>query len=277
MHWLFIHLELLLPLSVAAVVMLFEVIQKFRQKEALPLRAYLAVTLLLLAGIGITMIAQDRPEISHLGAHLKADYADGNSYVEEMIDHILYHLKGSMEKRGFETESLDSTLRELLRAIPRCQRGDSILAIDYGIPWGAEFKAYGTANLNAAERGVAITRVFIVPDVIINVQADADGLWRAMKEQSLKGIKVKFVREAQLTPLQTYQDNAKGMVEFKFGGKSLLMVEAVPYWEAMRLNVPPKLDVKWDADAIRDVERYFSWLTGQADVKDINPQGPRPF
>src|ERR1700674_4977698 len=111
MHWLLTNWELVVPLLAAALVLVFDVVYYARGKEP-PLRAYLAVVLIVVGSISITLISQDRPEILHLASHLKLDYASGNPYVEELIDDNLTDLKDSLEKRSFETKSLDSTVEE---------------------------------------------------------------------------------------------------------------------------------------------------------------------
>ena len=177
----------MVPLAAAATVLLFELVQKMRQKEALPLRAYLAVVLIVISGISITMIAQDRPQIPHLAAHLKIDYADGNGYVEDLIDSTLADLDESLKNRGFETQSLRETLREVVRATDRTKKGDMTFAIDYCIPWKGDFSDYERANESASARGVLINRVFIVPDLIIKDVKNAKSCWDDMTTQKKKG------------------------------------------------------------------------------------------
>jgi hypothetical protein len=189
MNWIQINWELLIPLCGAVIVTLFEFILKLFQKEPVPTRAYLFVIMLALAGISLTLIAQDRPEIAHLSSHMKADHADGRHYVEDLIDDTLYPLEESLEKKGFETDSLYATNRELMRAISRCHGGETIWAIDYGLHWKSEFKDYALANADCASKGVRITRIFVIPEQTIKNKPEADDLWDEMQEQSRKGHK----------------------------------------------------------------------------------------
>ena len=277
MHWLLTNWELVVPLLAAALVLVFDVVYYARGKEP-PLRAYLAVVLIVVGSISITLISQDRPEILHLASHLKLDYASGNPYVEELIDDNLTDLKDSLEKRSFETKSLDSTVEELLRAIKHTEAEDSVNATDYGIPWAREFKDYQQENLKAIDRGVHITRVFIIPASILTDEEKAGALWESIRAQKLKGIDVKFVKEAQLIHYHGYQSHQHGMVEFRFGGKSrLLMIEAVRYWEAIERQEPPRLVVEWDPQAAKSEDDYFAWLILRPEVADVNPKAARPF
>ena len=187
MHWILAHWELVVPLAVAAFVLVFEVVQKMRHVEAVPLRAYLVVVMLLIAGISLTMIAQDKPQVAHLAAHLKMDYAEGNAYVEDLIETTLGNLHENLQERSFETQSIDETLREVVRATDRTKKGDQMFAIDYCIPWEGDFSDYRRANENAVKRGVVINRVFIVPDLILKDAKKTKSCWDAMTKQKAWG------------------------------------------------------------------------------------------
>jgi hypothetical protein len=90
------------------------------------------------------------------------------------------------------------------------------------------------------------------------------------RSRAERGIKVKFIKEADASQYGFYNahDN-KGMVEFRFEGKPLLMVEAVPYYVALNKGEPPKLDVTWDAAAIQIEEAYFESLTHVGEIHDL--------
>lgn len=283
MHWILAHWELVVPLTVAAFVLVFEVVQKMRQVEAMPLRAYLVVVLLLIAGMSLTMIAQDRPQVPHLAAHLKMDYAEGNAYVEDLIDSTLGNLHEYLEDRSLETQSIRETLREVVRATDRTRKGDGMFAIDYCIPWEGDFSDYRRANEGAVARGVVINRVFIVPNLIIKDAKKAKACWDAMTKQKRLGIEVRFAKESELDKFERYHefDSDRGMVEFRLGKSSVLMFEAVRYWEAIEKGEPPKLTVTWQPRVVEREEKYFSWLVSPSPagpgVRDVDPKKPQPF
>ncbi len=285
LRWIIDHWELLVPLLAAVAVLGFDLFQQLRKKETASVRAYLTVILLFLTIIVITMIHEDKPEIDHIAGHLKTDYAIGNPYVEDFIQDDLTDLKNALTTKQFETKSLTSTVEELLRALKYMQKGDRINAIDYGIPWGSTFMDYQQANIRAAANGVIITRIFIIPDLIVKNEGKAAPLLESMQEQSRNGIKVEWVKESEISKHINYQ-NAMGMVEFKFGSRgSVLMVEAIPYWQAVDRNEPPRLLVYWgNAPLIQNEERNFDWLIsglppGTVRTVDAKNQGgsPRPF
>ena len=167
MHWITEHWEILAPLVAAGIAFLFDIVLRIRGKELVPIRAYLYVILLLLAAVSFALVSQDRPQIDHLAVHLKMDYTNGNPYLNELIDSNLSRLKNGLSGEEFVTGSLESTLAELNRGMQSLGNGDIIRAIDYGIPWQKEFKDYQAANLVASTKHVAITRIFIIPDLIL--------------------------------------------------------------------------------------------------------------
>lgn len=280
MSWIMEHWEVLVPLLGAALALIFDVVLKLRNKELVPIRAYLYVILLVLAAIAFTLASQDRPLIDHVALHLKGEYADGNPYLENLIDSQLGGLKNGLVGKEFSTESLESTFAELNRAMGALNDGDTICAIDYGIPWQKEFKEYQNANIQAALKKVDITRVFIIPQQVLDKPEDKRDLLESMKQQRSQGIKVKFVLEKQLESLSYYRQHDRGMVEFRFKNRgTTLMVEALRYWEAIKRGEPPTLRVVWKPEEISGEDHYFEWLVSptSSGVRDFDPAAAAPF
>ncbi|MCA1837440.1 MAG: hypothetical protein LC674_01245, partial [Actinobacteria bacterium] len=147
----------------------------------------------------------------------------------------------------------------------RTSGGDSVLAVDYGIDWeGSDFNKYMVANLQAAGRGVMITRVFIIPQ-----KTPSNSLCRVMKRQAEAGIAVRVAEKELLRDKPEYQRETQARVLFQYkGGQAVLMVEAVPFPE-LKLGEPYLLDVTWDNTKVTESRRFMTWL--------IQPAQSRPF
>jgi hypothetical protein len=207
---------------------------------------------------------QERPSSKPAPTSMLAP-TNGNPYLEERVKAAAQQLEKEHKAGHFKTQLLNTTPDELLLAIDRTAGGDSILAVDYGIDWeGSDFNKYLMANLQAAGRGVTITRVFIIPQKV-----PSNPLCRVMKRQAEAGIAVRIAEKETLKDKPEYQRETQARVLFQYkGGQAVLMVEAVPFPE-LKLGEPYLLDVTWDNTKVTESRRYMTWL--------IQPAQSSPF
>ncbi len=194
--------------------------------------------------------------------------AKGNPYLEDRIKSILQQLAQELKEGQLRTKLLNTTPPELLRGIENTKQGDYILAVDYGIDWeGLDYTPYLKANLDAASRGVQITRTFI-----ISGKAPKHGLCHVMKRMHQSGIKVRVAKKDHLTGHREYDESKAARVIFHYRNKyAVLMIEAIPLPD-LRLGDPYLVDVTWEPRKIEDSIHYFDWLM---DGKQSEPFDPR--
>lgn len=192
--------------------------------------------------------------------------AKGNPYLEDRIRRILQQLTRELHDGHFTTQLLNITAKELLRGIENTKQGDHILAVDYGMDWeGLDFSPYLKANLEAAGRGVQITRVFIVSG------KPKRGLCHVMKRMHEAGIKVKVAAREQLNGQRQYEASKAARVIFHYRNKyAVLMIESVPLPD-LKLGDPYLVDVAWEPRKIEDSIHYIDWLL---DKKQSGPFDP---
>jgi hypothetical protein len=163
---------------------------------------------------------------------------------------------------------LNTTAQELLRGIENTKQGDYILAVDYGMDWeGLDYSPYLRANLEAANRGVQITRVFIV-----SRKPPKRGLCHVMKRMHEAGIKVKTAVKEQLAGQREYEASKAARVIFHYRNKyAVLMIESTPLPD-LKLGDPYLVDVAWEPRKVEESIHYIDWLM---DKKQSGPFDPR--
>ncbi|MBI4400469.1 MAG: hypothetical protein HY581_02415 [Nitrospirae bacterium] len=193
--------------------------------------------------------------------------ANGNPYLEDRIKSSLHQMEQELADGLLKTQLVNTTPEELLRGIENTRQGDSIYAVDYGIDWeGTDFNEYLLANLKAADRGVKITRVFIISD-----KQPPRELCKVMKRQLEAGIAVRIAEKDKLTPYREYQESRKARIIFQYQNKhSVLMIETIPFPD-LKLGEPYLLDVTWGNQKVDDSKKYVDWLTNEERSKAFDP------
>jgi hypothetical protein len=230
----------------------------------------------LLAGIGVAcsagVLAQTKPlpASEPLFDHLMRQ-AKGNPYLEDRIAATMQQLVTELKDGRFTTQLLNTTAKELLRGVQNTKQGDFILAVDYGMDWeGLDYSPYLQANLEAANRGVQITRVFIVsgkPGKPLK-----RGLCHVMKRMHDAGIRVRTAAKEQLSGQRQYEASKAARVIFHYGNRhAVLMIESTPLPD-LKLGDPYLVDVAWEPRIIEESIHYIDWLM---DKKQSGPFDPR--
>ncbi|MEW6542289.1 MAG: hypothetical protein AB1411_01615 [Nitrospirota bacterium] len=216
--------------------------------------AGLASCLALTVAVGIPVAHADAP-IDTLFDQMKQQ-AKGNPYLEDRIHDVLHELAKELKEERLQTQLRNTTPLELLRGIERTEKGDHILAVDYGIDWeGMDFTPYLGANLEAAGRGVKITRIFIVAG-----KAPKRGLCHVMSRMQQAGITVLVASKDDLTGRREYEESKAARVIFHYRNKyAVLMIETTPLPD-LRLGDPYLLDVTWSMPKVSESIKYVDWL-----------------
>lgn len=194
--------------------------------------------------------------------------AKGNPYLEDRIRTTLQELTKELNEGRFKTRLLNTTATELLRGIENTKKGDSILAVDYGMDWeGLDYSPYLRANLDAAKRGVQITRVFIVSG-----KPTKRGLCHVMKRMHDAGIQVRTAVKEKLNGQREYEASKAARVIFHYGNRhAVLMIESTPLPE-LKLGDPYLVMVAWEPRTVEESIHYIDWLM---DKKQSGPFDPR--
>jgi hypothetical protein len=195
-------------------------------------------------------------------------HAKGNPYLEDRIKTTVQQIARELNAGQFTTQLLNTTAQELLRGIENTKQGDYILAVDYGMDWeGLDYSPYLRANLEAANRGVQITRVFIV-----SRKPPKRGLCHVMKRMHEAGIKVKTAVKEQLAGQREYEASKAARVIFHYRNKyAVLMIESTPLPD-LKLGDPYLVDVAWEPRKVEESIHYIDWLM---DKKQSGPFDPR--
>jgi hypothetical protein len=194
--------------------------------------------------------------------------AKGNPYLEDRIKATIQQLAQELNTGQFRTQLLNTTAKELLRGIENTKQGDYILAVDYGMDWeGLDYSPYLRANLEAANRGVEITRVFI-----ISGKPRKRGLCHVMKRMHDAGIRVKTAVKEQLSGQREYETSKAARVIFHYRNKhAVLMIESIPLPD-LKLGDPYLVDVAWEPRKVEESIHFIDWLM---DKKQSGPFDPR--
>ena len=267
-QWILNNWHLVSAVLAVAAFVIFDVYEnRTGGKWSLPIKVYLGAILVLLATIMVSLAMQHRPHIDHLRAQLRVDYAKGNPYLEDKIDTALNKLKDQLDGQQLGTTATDMTLDELIRGVKHTGRQDLILATDYGIlPWQTSFRDYQDANLAAPKRGVAVTRVFIIPDQLLQNGDRLTSLLSAMKEQNENGITVKVALKSKLDQQPKYKFK-QGMVLLEYQNREpVLMEESNGYYETGYNGFPSAytMRVTWGEARVREYEEFLGWLVSEA-------------
>lgn len=279
--WLSHNFKLLLPATVTIVLLAVDGVRSLMKKETTtPVKIYFVLILAMLLEITWGLSSTNQPKVEELRDSMRFQYGE-NPYLDDKIDVTLKDLASQLGSKHFQARPLNGTLEELLRAVERTVPGDTIDAIDYGIPWSKEFREYQLQNIRAAKRGVAITRVFIIPDETIRNPIAAEDLWNSMKEQINNGIKVKFGTRSRIRDHREYRP--EGFVIFNFKrGSPVIMVEVHPYYLILlHPDEPYLLNITWSMEDVSGYQNFFDWLIAVAPqqglIQDISVNAARPF
>jgi len=214
-----------------------------------------------------------RPEFRTMVDALGMTYARENPYLKDKINADISRIMDTLDEGHFTTPGSGITREELLRAMQMTKKGDTVWAIDYGIPWRDDFELYHLENVAAAKRGVDITRIFIISE---NLEQSAKNvLHDVMKEQKEKNIRVKVAKKERVSKICGYPESPEGMVLFQYGNyRSILMKEVSPFSSKGKDNAPGfyKLEVHWSDRMVSKHHEFFHCLLQQPEfVQDFNP------
>jgi hypothetical protein len=268
MQWFRRYWEVLIPISLTLALALFELVEHFMAPRAeVPPQVFLWLVLVFLASISAQVAKLERPSLEQVKSDLVREHGSGNPYVERIIHFYADRLNNFLEAEAFTTTYEGQASAELVRGLELCNRGDSVCAISYRIAWTTAFHDYLQATLAAYHRGVAITRVFLIPADWVKPRStqycnESKANWEAVKLQARCGIKVKYLKETEVPHTEFFSTHDKGMVIFRYGAKNA----TVMYDTAPVEGRPFRLDISWKRQKVADQQEYFRRIM---DLKEL--------
>ena len=268
MQWFRRYWEVLVPISLTLALALFELVEHFTaSRTEVPPQVFLWLILVFLVSISAQIAKLERPSLEQITIDLVREHSSGNPYVERIIHFYADRLNNLLEAKAFTTTYEGQASAELVRALELCGRGDTVCAISYRIAWTTSFHDYLQATLAAHRRGVAITRVFLIPADWVKPRNsqhcnESKANWEAVKQQARCGIQVKYLKETEMPDTEFFATHDKGMVIFRYGAKNA----AVMYDTAPAEGRPFRLDISWKPETVADQQEYFRRIL---DLKDL--------
>jgi hypothetical protein len=259
MQWVRRYWEVLIPISLTLALALFELVEHFTAPRAeVPPQVFLWLVLVFLASISAQIAKLERRTLDEEIDRLIREYTSGNPYAGQIIRFYAGRINTLLEAKAFTTTYEGQASAELVRAIKECRRGDTVSAISYRIAWTTAFHDYLQETLAAYHRGVAITRVFLIPADWVNPATmqscnESKANWEAVKLQARCGIKVKYLKETEVPDTEFFAIHDKGTVIFRYGAKNA----TVMYDTAPAEGRPFRLDISWKPEKVADQQEYF--------------------
>ncbi|HET8891936.1 MAG TPA: hypothetical protein VFQ41_23765 [Candidatus Angelobacter sp.] len=268
MQWFRRYWEVLVPISLTLALALFELVEHFTASRAeVPPQVFLWLVLVFLVSISAQVAKLERRSLEHVKSELVREHSSGNPYVERIIHFYADRLNNLLEAKAFTTTYEGQASAELVRALELCSRGDTVCAISYRIAWTTSFHDYLQATLAVHRRGVAVTRVFLIPSDWVKPRNsqhcnESKANWEAVKQQARCGIQVKYLKETEMPYTEFFATHDKGMVIFRYGAKNA----TVMYDTAPAEGRPFRLDISWKPETVADQQEYFRRIL---DLKDL--------
>jgi hypothetical protein len=268
MQWFRRYWEVLVPISLTLVLALFELVEHFTgPRTEVPPQVFLWLILVFLASVSAQIARLERRSLEQVKSELIREHSSGNPYVERIIHFYADRLNDLLEAKAFTTTYEGQASAELVRALEWCIRGDTVSAISYRIAWTTSFHDYLRATLAAHHRGVAITRVFLIPADWVkprnNQQCnESKANWEAVKQQARCGVQVKYLKETEVPDTEFFATHDIGMVIFRYGAKNA----TVMYDTAPVEGRPFRLDISWKPEKVADQQEYFRRIM---DLKEL--------
>jgi hypothetical protein len=169
-----------------------------------------------------------------------------NNFEKNQIEEILRQYK------QITTESHVDSLRGRENVFMMARAADAANISIQGIgafspdAWGKELNPYLLANQRAAERGVEVKRIFILPQNLD--EAGITKFLSVMQQQINLGIKVHYAFQDQIQLIPYYRDNPFSpcaLFDGKYFGYDLRT-------DIMSGNFPDATRITWDKDEIRE-------------------------
>ena len=268
MQWFRRYWEILVPILLTLALASFELVEHFTKSGAeVPPQVFLWLILVFLVSISAQIAKRERRSLEQVKSELVREHGSGNPYVERIIHFYADRLNDLLEAKAFTTTYEGQASAELVRALELCNRRDTVCAISYRIAWTTSFHDYLQATLAANHRGVAITRVFLIPADWVKPRTsqhynESKANWEAVKQQARCGIQVKYLKETEVPDTEFFATHDKGMVIFRYGAKNA----TVMYDTAPVEGRPFRLDISWKPEKVADQQEYCRRIL---DLKDL--------
>lgn len=185
-----------------------------------------------------------------------------NAYAAAKLEELERNLK-EFPGKTIETSDEDESLHELIRILKTTQSHYEALN-HYVFGWNTTMEYQYRANREAVQRGIKISRIFIVTEETLSSADKFHDFLNIIESQQKDGIDVFYGLQSTLEKDPEYQKFAHIDVGLS-DGVVLAKVTAV----SVKGPQPSNVIITWDADSIKE-QNPFPYLTKSRHIKPFN-------